>query len=158
MSKSQKPKRKYDPTRHERARVRLAAARVERQQLANGALTDLGLAYHLAYEQLRKTGNEEHFHTLATAVNFAARFCEMDIGGEYSPDISASMDALDRVRARGKASGRWTLDGDGLKAVERSLAVHDAQLAAVTYGQFRAALGEVMRLNGVANQTLSAAA
>jgi hypothetical protein len=110
-------------------------------------LRTLGIAYHAAFDMLRRTGDEDSFHTLAAAMNIAARFCEMKIGDQYSDEVQAAIDALKRTLARGKDTGRWGLDGDGLKAVELGLYIHDKQMEVASVGNLRAAMNEVWRRN-----------
>jgi len=117
------------------------------------AQCSLGIAYHAAFELMRKMGGEDHFHTLAAAVNIAGRFCEIGIGDEYAAEVESAIGALNRVRERALARGRWALDGPGLAQVARALEVHDAQLAVATYGELRAAINEVMRRNDAAHES-----
>lgn len=168
MSKSTKPRRPYDPKRLVRTLVAGAVSREQRARreaerradaalLSDGARQDLGIAYHSALALLRQYGGEDHFHTLAAALNIAGRFCNIDVGREYSGEITAGMQALERVRLRGTTTGRWLLDGDGFKAIARALEIHDAQMADVTYGELRAAIEEVYRLNELDRATQLAA-
>lgn len=158
VSKNAKPKRKYDPKRLQRVLVTNAVSRelrarheAERRadaaQLSDAALQDLGIAYHSALVLMRQNGGEDHFHTLAAALNIAGRFCNSGIGQEFSAEITAGIAALERVRQRGTTTGRWVLDGDALNDISKALDVHDAQMADVTCGELRAAITEVYRLN-----------
>lgn len=162
MSKSKPPRRKYDPNRLNRgldralirketarqlAAHRAAEERAGMMNLSDEALTDLGIAYRMAFQLMRQHGGEEHFHTLAAAINIAGRFCEMGIGAEFSKDIEAAIGALNRVRERGQRTGRWALDGEGLQQVALSLDIHDSQMESVSCNELRAAIDEVFRLN-----------
>jgi hypothetical protein len=75
----------------------------------------------------------------------------MGIGTEHSKDIEAAITALNRIRLRAQLSGKWALDGDGIKEVSRSLDIHDVQMQSVSYNELRAAIDEVFRLNEAQN-------
>lgn len=159
MSKPKKPRdKRYDPMRNARAvaslKAKNRAAMLEesgKQILTDDALQDLGIAYHTAFALMRKQGGEDHFHTLAAAINIAGRFCEMGIGDEYQDDIQAAVQALVRVRERAMRLGKWALDGEGMKVLARALSIHDVQMENATYNELRAAIEEVYRRNEAEN-------
>lgn len=168
-TRNKKPRRPYDPKRLERTLVDNAVTRALKARkdaeyragispLTDEALTDLGLAYHMAFELMRKHGGEDHFHTLAAAINIAGRFCEMGVCAENATDIEAAIGALNRIRLRAQQSGKWALDGEGLRQVALALDIHDAQMQSVSYNELRAAIDEVFRLNEAQNAEIALAA
>jgi hypothetical protein len=169
VSNTKKPRRAYDPKRLERQLVGNAVSRARKAKreaeyragmmnLSDDALRDLGVAYHMALSLMRQYGGEDHFHTLAAAINIAGRFCEMGIGAEYAGEIEAAIAALNRVRLRAQRLGKWALDGEGLTQVARALEIHDAQMQSVTYNELRASIVEVFRRNEAQNAPAALAA
>lgn len=169
MSKSKKPRRPYDPKRLKRTLVDNAVTRALKARkdaeyragmmnLSDEALTDLGIAYRMAFELMRQHGGEDHFHTLAAAINIAGRFCEMGVCAENATDIEAAIGALNRIRLRAQLTGKWALDGDGLRQVALGLDIHDIQMQSVSYNELRAAIKEVFRLNEAQNSPAALAA
>jgi uncharacterized protein YjiS (DUF1127 family) len=158
MSKTKSPRRAYDPKRLRRMIVGKAVSEAQRARqeaeyragmmnLTTDALRDLGIAYHSAFALMRQYGGEDHFHTLAAAINIAGRFCDMGIGDEYAADIEAAIGALNRVRERADRLGKWALDGEGMQQVARALKIHDAQMESATYNELRDAIQSVFELN-----------
>lgn len=143
MSRSQKPRRKYDPNRAIRRVVSTHAARIEAAPLAADQQRDLGLAYHLSFEAMLRGGAEEAWHALAATLNIALILCERGFGVEFEGEIKAAMRALMRTKYRQQETGSWALDGDGITAMRRALEIHDAQIEFAERGEIRAAINEV---------------
>lgn len=108
--------------------------------------TDLGVALRVSLEALR-TGRatEQEFHTLAACINVSLVLCERDIGAEHMPTIKRAQQALLRLWSRGKASGRWVMDGPGLVSIVEGVDLHEAQLANVARSEAADAMREVRR-------------
>lgn len=145
MSKSKSPRRKYDPDRWLRRTIAVHDARVEAAPLTSNQQRDLGLAYHLSFEQMLNGGSETAWHSLAATLNVSLILCERGIGAEFENEIKAAMRALMRARYRQQSTGSWALDGDGLTAMRKALAIHDAQIEIAERGEIRAAINEVYR-------------
>lgn len=107
---------------------------------------DLGVALRVSLEALR-TGRatEQEFHTLAAAVNVSLVLCERNIGAEYLPVIKDAQQGLLRLWQRGKATGRWLMDGPGLNHAMQAIDLHEAQLATVSRKEAADAMVEVKR-------------
>lgn len=145
MSRSQKPRRKYDPNRAIRRVVSTHAARIEAAPLAADQQRDLGLAYHLSFEAMLRGGAEEAWHALAATLNIALILCERGFGVEFEGEIKAAMRALMRTKYRQQETGSWALDGDGIAALRKALAIHDEQVRIAERGEIRQAIQEVYR-------------
>jgi hypothetical protein len=145
MSRSQKPRRKYDPTRWLRRTVATHTARIEAAPLTDDQQRDLGLAYWLSFQSMLTRPAEEHWHTLAASLNVALVLCERDFGAEYIDDIKAAQSALMRTKYRHSETGSWALDGDGTAAIRKALSLHDAQMQVAERAEVRKALQEVHR-------------
>jgi hypothetical protein len=116
------------------------------QQLTDDQLTDLGMAVHTCIERLRTGhGIELDWHTLAAAVNVSLVLCERGVGGEHLDAIKAAQDALIDILERQRRTGRWAFTGAAYTALAHAVAIHEAQLAAITRDGARAAMLEVRR-------------
>lgn len=116
------------------------------QQLTDDMRTDLGLAVHTSIERIRLgAGIEGDWHTLAAAANVSLVLCERGVGAEYLDDIRRAQDALVEVHRRHQRTGRWLFSGPAYTALARAVAIHEAQLAAITRDSARAAMLEVRR-------------
>ena len=145
MARSQKPRRKYDPNRWLRRTIATHGARVEAAPLTSEQQRDLGLAYHLSFEQMLNGGSETAWHSLAAALNVCLILCERGFGAEFETEIKAAMRALMRTKYRQQKTGSWALDGEGLAAMRKALEIHDAQVEIAERGEIRAAINEVYR-------------
>lgn len=116
------------------------------QPLTQDQRDDLGLAVHLSLERIRTgSGEARDFHTLAAAVNVSLVLCERGIGPEYLDDVIAAQDALLRMLARQRRTGRWGFDGSGYATLARAVELHEAQVGGITRDGARAAMLEVRR-------------
>lgn len=143
MSRSQKPRRKYDPNKWLRRTIANHGARVEASPLTDSQQRDLGLAYHLSFQQMLNGGNEAAWHSLAATLNVCLILCERGFGAEFEPEIKAGMRALMRTKYRQQETGSWALNGNGITAIRRVLEIHDAQIEIAERGEIRAAINEV---------------
>jgi N-acetylglucosamine kinase-like BadF-type ATPase len=161
MSKSAKPRKKYDPAKgalrtaklSQRFESRISAQAEElikasfARTLGDNDLAKLAVQYHAAFATLRLCGGHEAFKDVAAAILIAQRFAEVGIAPEFAGEINEALKALHRVQERALGTGRWLLDGDGLKSVMRGMAIYDAQMDVATYGQLREAVVEAARRN-----------
>lgn len=150
MAGNKRPNRKYDPRRALQAAFRVEERARNRQPLHETQTRDLGIAYHIAFEQMRSgRGTEEAWSALACATDIAIVMAEQGIGSEHLAPLVRALDGVKRAKERGQISGRWVFDGDAITALENALMIHDAQLEAATTGEVRAALAEVERRIGM---------
>lgn len=145
MSRSQKPRRKYDPQKWLRRTIAIHGQRVESAPLTSEQQRDLGLAYHLSFQQMLNGGSETAWHSLAATLNVCLILCERGFGAEFENEIKAGMRALMRTKYRQQQTGSWALDGDGITAMRKALEIHDAQVEIAERGEIRAAINEVYR-------------
>jgi len=59
--------------------------------------------------------------------------------------IKLAQDALIRVRERAGRTGKWAMDGEGIRVILAAVNIHDEQISRATRGQVTAALIEVNR-------------
>ena len=145
MSRSQKPRRKYDPARWINRAVTANEQRMDSAPLTGGQQTDLGLAYHLSFESMLRGGTEEAWHSLAATLNVALILMERGFGVEFEAEIKAAMRALMRTKYRQKETGSWALDGEGISAMRTALEIHDAQVGVADRAELRFAINEIYR-------------
>jgi len=84
-------------------------------------------------------GTRKAMGRLVTAMNVTCVLCERGYGNEYIDVVIKALEALHRGGLRGGATGVYRLDGDGIRAIQESLGVHDAQLAHATHLDIEAA-------------------
>ena len=154
MSKSQKPRKQYDPikaTRRKSAKETEVVKRLirasEAREIQDGDLTRLAIAYHGAFATLRLVGGFDAYNDVAAACLIAEHFASVGIGAEYAYEIHAALVALKRVQQRSLKTGSWILDGDAINAVGRALEIHDAQMKVASYGELREGVIEAARKN-----------
>lgn len=103
--------------------------------------TDLKIKNHLALECVR-SGNatRQDIDTLIAALNITEALAMMKIGQDWEVEIRASQDALFAVGSRGVETGRFTLRGPELSALNLGMEIHDAQLEACTVAELEKAM------------------
>ncbi|WP_447639563.1 hypothetical protein [Pandoraea norimbergensis] len=146
MSRSKKPRRHYDPGRL----FHCVAARQERKAAARpldlSQTNDIGLAYHLSFNAVQGGyATEEAWSQLACSMNIAMLLAEQGVGSERLGDIRCAQDALMRAKARGERTGKWGLDGDGIRDLRAAITAHDAQMATASKAQVQHAISEMHR-------------
>lgn len=111
-----------------------------------GQTTDLGIAYHVALdEMIHGRGTEEHWSTVACALNITLVLSERwPAVGDVALANNALAGAV-RSRDRARRLGSWGFDGDALADVKAALALHDEQMVVFTKAEILDALGEVHR-------------
>lgn len=140
MPKSSKPKRKYDPARFVQRLAQGAERRVDSRELTDTQQRDLGLCYHIAFENMLKRGSEEDWYILAGSLNVALVLAEQGYGEEFIPDIKRAMEGLMSTKYRADRTGRWAFDGDGINHMRIALSLHDQQCALAKRAEIKKAL------------------
>lgn len=143
VSKRDRKGKRYDPNRTIRRVVAAHTTRVEASPLTGSQQRDLGLAYHLSFQQMLNGGSETAWYSLAGTLNVCLMLCERGFGAEFENEIKAGMRALMRCKYRQQETGSWALDGEGITAIRRVLELHDAQIEIAERGEIRAAINEV---------------
>lgn len=144
MSKSKKPRKAYRP--REIRRTAGLDVLERRTPMDVSQTTDLGIAYHVALnEMINGRGTEEHWSTIACALNIALVVAETGPGADSVGIIKGALAGLVRSRDRARRGGKWGFDGDALIDVKIALETHDAQMALVPKASVLAALAEVHR-------------
>ncbi len=150
MTKSRKPRNKAyrpKPVAQHGGLVAIAMCHARGENastLKPDQVTDLGVAYWLAFENLR-TGdaNEESWSCLACSLNVGMVLTEKGIGAEYEYDLVRALDGLFRAQIRSKKSGNWRLDGEALRDIEYALQIHDQQMAIAKRWEVTAAMNTI---------------
>lgn len=116
------------------------------QLLSDDQITDLGIAYHMAFKDMvNGHANEQNWAIVVASLNIAVVLAERVAGGEYLACIVQAMEGAMRAKARAAKSGQWGFDGDAIKDIQTALEIHDAQVECSTKAEMRAALIEVRR-------------
>ncbi|WP_321905158.1 hypothetical protein [Paraburkholderia tropica] len=140
MSRSQKPRRKYDPNRFVRRLAAGVERRIDARELTDSQQRDLGLCYHMAFETMLKNGDEESWYVLAGSLNVALVLAEQGYGEEFIGDIKHAMESLMDAKYRADRTGRWAFDGDGINHMRIALGIHDQQCALAKRSEIKKAL------------------
>lgn len=139
MSKSQKPRRKYDPTRWLHRAVTANEARQDAKPLAADRQTDIALGHHLSFELMLKNPSDDAWYDLAGNLNMALVLAERGFGSEYVDDIKSAMVGMMRARYRFDTTGSIALDADAIRSLRVALELHDEQLKVAERSELRAA-------------------
>ncbi|MEK6420003.1 MAG: hypothetical protein V4801_10380 [Burkholderia gladioli] len=108
--------------------------------------TDLGIAYHIALdEMIHGRGTEEHWSTLACALNITLVLSELCPEAGDTSLANRALAGIVRSRDRARRLKTWGFDGEALADVKAALALHDEQMVVFTKGEVLAALAEVHR-------------
>lgn len=155
MSKSKKPRKKYDPTKRARtdafggirALYREKAKR-SKEPLDSDQVQDLSVAYHWALAAIvNGKGTWMDANTLALAANMALLLCEIGLGADDLPTAMAGQDALMTLMARRERTGKMVLTGPEARALQELLDLHDGQMQSedCAEGMLVSALAECKR-------------
>lgn len=107
---------------------------------------DLGSAYHLSLTALmRGYGDEQSWSTVVCSINIAMLLCEQGICAAAMPTIKLAQEAMLRSRARANRTGKWALDGEGIRVIQAALNIHDEQNSCASKWQISTALRELNR-------------
>lgn len=145
MPKSKSRGKKYDPTRIISRIACNAEKRRDANPLTDDQQRDLGLAYHIAFENMLKRGSEEDWYCIASSMNVALVLAEQGYGEEFIPDIKLAMESLMDVKYRADRTGRWAFDGAGIQAMRRAITLHDQQCALATRAEIKTALQIIIK-------------
>lgn len=145
MAKSKKTRRPYDPTRFISRIVSSAEKRRDANPLTGDQQRDLGLAYHIAFENMLKRGSEEDWYILAGTMNVALVLAEKGYGEEFIPEVKAAMEAMMDCKYRADRTKRWAFDGAGIQAMRTALDIHDQQCALATRAEIKTVLQAIMK-------------
>ncbi|SAK65660.1 Fis family transcriptional regulator [Caballeronia pedi] len=144
MAGNKKPRKAYRP----RAINRTIGIDVleRRTPMDKAQTTDLGIAYHVALDEMLKgRGTEEHWSTVVCALNISLVLAERGYGSELVETVKKALAGAVRVRDRARKCGRWGFDGDAMNDVRAVIALHDEQMRVVTKAVVLSALSEVHR-------------
>jgi hypothetical protein len=128
MSRSQKPRRKYNPNRRLDRCAAIMERAIARMPIRADAKRDIEIAAHIAFDRLLKGADKDSLYVLASTLDVTHELAIKGVGTEYLADIEAGMAAIVRAKKHGDRTGVWVLTGGDARAVSASLAVHDAQL------------------------------
>lgn len=145
MAKSKKPRRPYNPDRFITRIAVNAEKRRDANPLSDDQQRDLGLAYHIAFENMLKRGNEEDWYILASTMNVALVLAEKGYGQEFIPEIKAAMEAMMDCKYRADRTGGWAFDGAGIQAMRVALEIHDQQCALATRAEIKVVLQAIIK-------------
>lgn len=102
-------------------------------------ITEVNMKYWMALDKIKRgAGNEEALGYLVTGVNMTLGLCEQGLGEEHLQLVIQALEAIHRSMQRVRG-GIYLLDGDGVRAIQETLAVHDAQMEIATERQILAA-------------------
>jgi hypothetical protein len=122
--------------------AKLHKARTRDEALSKRQLTELGIGYHGALSSLTGgRGSDADLYTLACASNVALTLCEIGYGADEIEDVKRAQDLLIALIH----DDRCVLRGPEIKQLQSLLALHDAQLEAVTEGEWLQCKDEVER-------------
>jgi hypothetical protein len=145
MPSSKKPRKRYDANRWLHRAVNANEKRIDAKPLNDLQQRDLGLAYHIAFENMLKRGSEEDFYILAGTLNVALLLAEQGYGEEFIPEVKTAMESLMDVKYRADRTGKWAFDGAGIQAMRRALILHDQQCALATRAEIKTALQAIIK-------------
>jgi hypothetical protein len=131
MSRSQKPRKKYNPNRRLERCASIMERAIARMPIRKDAARDIEIAAHIALDRLLKGGDKDSLYVLASAIDVAHELAKdpvRGVGADYLAEIEAGMAAIVRAKKHGDRTGSWMLAGDDAERVGTALAVHDAQL------------------------------
>ncbi|WP_186215897.1 hypothetical protein [Burkholderia gladioli] len=140
MGTTKKPRRKYDPNRCILRISNNVERRMDANPLTEDRQRDLGLQYHIAFENMLRAGNEESWYILAGSMNVALVLAEKGYGEEYIPEIKTAMLGLMSIKYRADAGGPWKFGEAGEKAMRRAIELHDQQCQIATRKEIKQAL------------------
>jgi hypothetical protein len=127
----------------ERARY---AAMADHRPIEDENLTDLGIAYWMAFREMVMGKSSESIWSVVTcSLNIALILCERGIGEEFKPYVIKALDGAFRAKVRADSTKTWRYDGEAISAIRQALEAHDEQIKLATKQQMREALNEVHR-------------
>lgn len=107
---------------------------------------DIGIAYHASLQALLTGhGTEQAWCTLSCALNVSMLLSEYGVCAPAIQTIKLAQEALMRAQERAGRTGKWALDGDGIRVLQAALNIHDEQISLTTRDKITSALQEVHR-------------
>lgn len=118
----------------------------KRMPLQSSQQIDIGIAYHASLQGLLTGhGTEQAWATIACALNVSLLLSEYGVCAPAIQTIQLAQEALMRAQERAGRTGKWALDGDGIRVLQAALNLHDEQNSRATRDQITIALREVHR-------------
>jgi hypothetical protein len=145
MPANKKPRKKYSAGRWLERAANANERRIDAKPLNDLQQRDLGLAYHIAFENMLKRGSEEDWYILAGTMNVALVLAEQGYGEEFIPEVKVAMESLMDVKYRADRIGKWAFDGAGIQAMRHALELHDQQCALATRSEIKTALQAIIK-------------
>lgn len=142
---NRKGRKAYSPNRWISRIAVNAEKRRDANPLTDDQQRDLGLAYHIAFENMLKRGSEEDWYCIASSLNVALVLAERGYGEEFISDIKLAMESVMDVKYRADRTGRWAFDGAGIQAMRIAFEIHDQQCAMATRAEIKAALQMIVK-------------
>jgi hypothetical protein len=131
MSRSQKPRKKYNPFRNIEHGISIMERAIARRPIREDAKRDIGIAAHIAFDRLLKGADKDSLYVVATTLDIAQELAKdpvHGVGADYLIEIEAGLSAIVRAKKHGDTYGVWQLTDEDAERVGTALAVHDAQL------------------------------
>jgi hypothetical protein len=131
MSRSQKPRKKFNPNRKLERCASIMERSIARMPIRADAKRDIEIAAHIALDRLLKGGDKDSLYVLASAIDVSHELAKdpvRGVGADYLSEIESGMAAIVRAKKRGDRTGIWMLTGDDAEFVSTALEIHDAQL------------------------------
>lgn len=149
MPRSHKPRKRYVPKRIDHDPVDLAMSGAallqphQRGQLLHPAL--------LAFQALRTgQGTEQAWRQMADAANLAEALAERGIANDHEAKFEAAQITLADLHARVRTTGRWTLRGPEITALQDALEIYEIQLERASQREVDNAISTVRQRIGQA--------
>jgi hypothetical protein len=116
------------------------------QPMSDGQITDLAVAFRLAFQQMLNGGaSEENWCVCVCSLNIAMVLAERGIGEQYIGEINQSLEGAFRAKVRAGRTGAWGFDGDAIQAIKLAYEIHEEQLKLAAKHEIVGALREVHR-------------
>lgn len=118
----------------------------DRRPMSNDQITDLEVAYRLAFhDMINGRATEENWCVCVCSLNIALVLAERGLGEEYIPALNTALEDAFRAKIRAGRTGKWGFDGDAIQAIKDAFAVHEEQIKLAMKQEIRDALHEVYR-------------
>lgn len=118
----------------------------KRIPLADDQQRDINLASRISFQaMLSGRGTEQAWATVCCTLNIAIILAECGHCPAAVPTIKRAQEAMNRSRDRARQTGKWGFNGEGIRALQDALNMHEQQISRVTRCQITEALQEVHR-------------
>lgn len=116
----------------------------DRQPMSQTQLTDLGLGYWLAFDNMLFNASTEYDWNIVTgSLNIGVVMCEEGVHEDALDIFKRALDASFATRIRGEKTGAWRYAGADIDTIRNALQIHDQQCASVTQGRMVKVIYEV---------------